>query len=277
MRRGRPNQKERKANNNNAAANANAVLASKLATLSYNSQQMKQSTNDTFNSSITIDNTPTNTTETSKLPSQPSGGESGTFFTKYSQDQLSDQRNNKDSLKPVSSPTKNQNPADQNMLDSIFGKSTNDLFNNSSNNNNLFDDNWVVDNSSNSFDKLSETRTKDGFNGNNFFNNSNDLFNNDIGKSNSRKIPRPPSFSADDNSDSDSSIDQIDSNILTVRSDKIPNLTKYKSESFILSSTSKVLYIKNYIYIYIYIYLCLCLYLFIYLLISIYIYIIFNI
>jgi len=243
MRRGRPNQKERKPNNNLAAANANAVLASKLATLSYNSEQMKQSANDSFKSSITIGDGHSNTTETNKIPAQPSGGESGSFFTKYSQDQQTDKRHNKDTLRPGNtssvnqnvSGSKNKNEADQTMLDSIFGKSTNDLFNDSSNSsNNLFYDNWVVDNSSNSFNKLSESRTKDGF-ANDFFKSSNDLFNSDISHSSSKKVPRPPSFSAD-SSDSDNQ-NQNDSDRV-IRSNNIPNLTKYKSESFILSNTN---------------------------------------
>eukprot|EP00833_Pecoramyces_ruminatium_P004155 jgi/Orpsp1_1/1178187/evm.model.c7180000064364.1 len=253
MRRGRPNQKERKPNNN-VASNANAAVASKIATLSYNSQQMKQSTNDSFKTPITINSSNANHLSpnslsssyggnTSKIPSNPSGGASGgSFFTKYSQE-TKEQRNSRDTYKSSSalpviknniSGSNNKNEADQSMLDNIFGKSTNDVFNDVSKNGNgdinVFDDDWVVDNAKNSFDKQSEKRAlNDNFNNtNDFFNNSNDIFNNDSNNG-SKKIPRPPSFTqlAEKSADTNNPLSKGSS-----------SFSKYKSDPFILSSTN---------------------------------------
>jgi len=265
MRRGRPNQKERK-QNNNIASNANAAVASKIATLSYNSQQVKQSTNDSFKTPITINSTNngnhlspnslnnslnnslsnslSNTFggNTNKISVNPSGGNgSGSFFTKYSQESK-EQKNSRDAYKTTNqlpniknnvTGSNNKNEADKNMLDNIFGKSTNDIFDNVANNGNdkinVFDDNWVVDSSKNSFDKLNEKHTiNDSFNNNNFFSNSNDRFNNESNNG-SKKMPRPPSFTqlAEKSAETNNRL-----------SSGCTSFSKYKSDPFILSSTN---------------------------------------
>jgi AP2-associated kinase len=256
MRRGRPNQKERKSYNNHSS-NTNVSVGNKLSSFSYNSQQMQQSTDDPFKPSVTI-NSPNSGHHLSpqalnsafggspKKPTQNSNtnAAAGSFFTKYSQDNK-DQKNS-DTFKSSIPNIKNQlsgsnevNVADQSMLDNIFGKSTNNIFDDVSkdknNDINVFDDNWVVDSSENTFDKLSEKRTlNDNFNNkNDFFSSTNDVFSNESGNnSNSKKMPRPPSFTKL----AEQSAELNNQNHISKGSS---SFSKYKSDPFLLSNTSK--------------------------------------
>lgn len=205
MRRGRPNPKDRKVN---PATNANAVVASKLATLSYNSQQMQQSGLDTFKTTPSKNNQEENIEDPSK--------KSFFYAAHKKNDRNSYGMNTTLSSIELNQMDMNKGVSSQQALDSIFGKSTNDLFDTSPSNRNdanfLFDDDWLTTNNQRkSFDSEKKSHRK-SYGGD---------------SSNSNKLPRPPSFTQ---LQTDNTFNKEDE----ARSAKTnSNASKYKNDPFL--------------------------------------------